>query len=997
MGKTVTYGIQYAHADNLTEGYKFHVSKYNSYLASSNRIKAAETAFELIEWLEADSSELIEEDEQRYETIMRKAINLSRKAVRILEDINYKSLLPRAHKSIGQSYLVLTEYEFAVKHEKTAINLLKELESMNQGLPKMKSLYQSIYRVLGDIYFMKSNDGPESRHSDYENAQHYYQLERDIIDTMTLDDVEDPQDDDIKRLIQSSNFNLGVMESKVHDLYSEGEANLRRAITLAQELGDYASEKSAWWELGNLYKRIQQYDLVKECQKREYALVLKHDFDQDKVICFEERIKFHLFMGEYNECAHLYKKEVSAETESIHIYENLFNMVKRVKSAKEQLDLLITEINMNSSTSALFLDFIEMLQKYELYRMLIKFIDEHLIALLNTRDFSHLIYAELLQRKTEAQWKLREYVTYRKEDYLKTSNETFDYVEAYFMDNPLNQLHLTIDVFKLRVQIHEYFEQDFQMESCKKVLTEAIKEERLLKQKLENSYSMDVTFPEHCRIIPVFNKDSKKKIRVKILFPVPKELTIHYDPIPETVQKLMEDIAVRCWNNYGIEPIMSHMRTMDHDIYPEDYIRSIIVKDNQSLEAIVKGVVKKPPLHIYLNACERLRVDLSREIQLKLAKESFTNISLAELCISKDQLPVIQQVLQHSPLLQTLHLSSTMLDDGNLEYLLEHANKGLSELHVCNNRLTTKCLSFLSRYRLRTLDLSYNSLGPAFLKQLPAFLEKVPSLKQLILVGTEIGRFIEIDEALRIVYSNHGRKGSQGANLTLDISGNYFDINMLTQWTPLWIQLKRISKLELSSIATEGKWLNFELLSDLPKLSDFNFNFTTASTLNYNFKGFFKRKPLFNHIDFTGCGLERQDMMVLANSLQNVSKLRKLTLNSNPEIGDAGATLLNGLIQESKIDILEISDCGITIDSIGHVLQWTSYLKQLDVTRNPRFVWNEADNQQTFSCLVKLDNTMDVDKTDTDDNTNSQLNYSSVRSTFGLSFQPIDTLPDTPF
>lgn len=29
-------------------------------------------------------------------------------------------------------------------------------------------------------------------------------------------------------------------------------------------------------------------------------------------------------------------------------------------------------------------------------------------------------------------------------------------------------------------------------------------------------------------------------------------------------------------------------------------------------------------------------------------------------------------------------------------------------------------------------------------------------------------------------------------------------------------------------------------------------------------------------------------MIVLANSLQNVSKLRKLTLNSNPKIGDAG-------------------------------------------------------------------------------------------------------------
>lgn len=95
MGKTVTYGIQYTHADNLTKGYKYHLSQYNSYLASNNRIKAAEIAFELIEWLEADSAELEEEGERKFMTIMRKGIDLGRKAVRILEGINYKSLLPR--------------------------------------------------------------------------------------------------------------------------------------------------------------------------------------------------------------------------------------------------------------------------------------------------------------------------------------------------------------------------------------------------------------------------------------------------------------------------------------------------------------------------------------------------------------------------------------------------------------------------------------------------------------------------------------------------------------------------------------------------------------------------------------------------------------------------------------------------------------------------------------------------------------------------------------
>lgn len=94
-----------------------------------------------------------------------------------------------------------------------------------------------------------------------------------------------------------------------------------------------------------------------------------------------------------------------------------------------------------------------------------------------------------------------------------------------------------------------------------------------------------------------------------------------------------------------------------------------------------------------------------------------------------------------------------------MEYLLEHANKGLGELYLCNNQLTTKCLDTLGQYRLRTLDLSHNLLGPDLLKQLPTFLEKIPSLKQLSVESTDIGKFTEVDDAVRTLYFNHGRIG----------------------------------------------------------------------------------------------------------------------------------------------------------------------------------------------------------------------------------------------
>lgn len=34
----------------------------------------------------------------------------------------------------------------------------------------------------------------------------------------------------------------------------------------------------------------------------------------------ESAVKYHLFLGEYNECAYLYKKAEEAETDSIHAY-----------------------------------------------------------------------------------------------------------------------------------------------------------------------------------------------------------------------------------------------------------------------------------------------------------------------------------------------------------------------------------------------------------------------------------------------------------------------------------------------------------------------------------------------------------------------------------------------------------------------------------------------------------------------------------------------------
>jgi hypothetical protein len=48
------------------------------------------------------------------------------------------------------------------------------------------------------------------------------------------------------------------------------------------------------------------------------------------------------------------------------------------------------------------------------------------------------------------------------------------------MDTPLDQYKLTCQVLELRVRMHEYFGQEFQMKSCKNTLVEMMKEEQLL-------------------------------------------------------------------------------------------------------------------------------------------------------------------------------------------------------------------------------------------------------------------------------------------------------------------------------------------------------------------------------------------------------------------------------------------------------------------------------------------------------------------------------------
>ncbi|KAI7898424.1 uncharacterized protein BX663DRAFT_525246, partial [Cokeromyces recurvatus] len=263
----------------------------------------------------------------------------------------------------------------------------------------------------------------------------------------------------------------------------------------------------------------------------------------------------------------------------------------------------------------------------------------------------------------------------------------------------------------------------------------------------------------------------------------------------------------------------------------------------------------------------------------------------------------------------------------------------------------------------------------------------IPSLKYINLENTEIGKYTCIEEETKQAYDQFQSHKMSAANLFINLSNNHFENDMLIQWTWLWKKLKRLSKLEIASVTSDFGWENFEALSDLPTLSDLSFKYSIRETLNNcRLYEFFKLKPRLNQLDLTACGLALDDMVTLSYSLEFVSKMRRLTLNSNPKIGDQGVKLLNNVIEKRKIDILDISDCQLVHLSI--YLKWTGYLKQINMTKNPKLSFATREEEMAIEnqlCNSHLDTLMAMIKLDN----HLKLNLSSkIQSMISLSYQP---------
>lgn len=977
MGKKVTYSIEYKRFTQVPETVEQHFEKFNSLNKKGRKVEAAETAINVTEWLLDLIDESDESEEPEILQHFPKAIQYSTDAAKLLQESEDTELLPRAYNNICQCYLKMHLYELAVKFGLYTVNEFKKLNS-----EKNKSNIQSAYRLLGDIYFTKSLNTEESQYSDFIHAHEYYKKEREVIDTMVLADIPDPKEGDLEQLKQSSHFNMGVMESKVPALFRKSQENLQRAIKIARKFEDHDKEKTAWWELGNLYKRTQQYNNVKFCQQKELSIIKTFNLLDDYMYCYEEMMKFHLFLEEYDACHELYLDTLSNISSAYSKKcKNVYNMVKQVHSSWEEIRKMINAEDRTAPIATKFSEHIQLLSDYGLERIIIKRVDTELASLVDAGDYSNLVYIRLLLCKARALWELRES---KKEVYLTACNDISEFIQVSLTHQMMDKLNLTKKVLKLLIKVHSYFGDAQARDDCKKLLSEIMKEENLEKQKLSHQASLNIL--EIPRITPTAKKDKSVTFYITILTtPEPFEVVLRYNKFPETVQLLMKDVSEKCWFHYGVQPILSHMQVAGHNVFPADTLAERVKNDKENAKAFVKGTVKKLPIQLYKNAASRLDLEISPAFLERLSRQTLMELNLTCLDIVPNQAQLIQQVLQHTCSLKILDLSANYLFNANLEFLLKDAYRSLTELNLSNNQLTAECIDIIIKFpNLMALDLSYNELGPTILQRLPYLLEQAPTIRSINLENTHLGSNFEVDADTKDAYTSYRMNNSVTTGLSLNLSNNHFQSDSLWHWTNMWENLERLTSLTLSNVSSDMSWDNFSSLSNLPKLSDLIFCYSSKSTLALcDFNEFFRLRHDLDLLDFTGCDLTSHDIETLAASMeQNLFKLKKLILNSNPKIGDEGIHALNSFVTQSKIESLHLSHCGLT--SQCSIASWSYHLNELDLTENAIYD-DDFISHLNKNTYTRIDDFKGI------------LSENDRPERRGLAYQHKCELPDTPF
>ncbi|KAI8377956.1 uncharacterized protein BYT42DRAFT_362909 [Radiomyces spectabilis] len=284
MGKSVTYAIGFAKAWPFADEIWEEKKRLKAALANDQKIDAAHASLEIADLLIAQCEDLeSRNDHHDYDTdkFLEEALSYCDKARRTFTAEQHQAGLSRAYELMVQCYQRLCQYESAIAKGRSLLDLLQQ--QLGHNNPSLQAAFKS----LADVYFKRGHDPSLSKFDDFENARSYYLKERALLDIMTAEDVDgDPLV--LSDLIRSSNFNLGVIESKFPGGEQKAEEYLVLAVKQAQQLDDIENEKRAWWELGNVFRKQRNLERLLQCQKKELDLITTHDFKDDEIPCLVE-------------------------------------------------------------------------------------------------------------------------------------------------------------------------------------------------------------------------------------------------------------------------------------------------------------------------------------------------------------------------------------------------------------------------------------------------------------------------------------------------------------------------------------------------------------------------------------------------------------------------------------------------------------------------------------------------------------------------------------
>ncbi|ORE03139.1 hypothetical protein BCV72DRAFT_252043 [Rhizopus microsporus var. microsporus] len=441
------------------------------------------------------------------------------------------------------------------------------------------------------------------------------------------------------------------------------------------------------------------------------------------------------------------------------------------------------------------------------------------------------------------------------------------------------QLH----VYKRRIEIHTYYNQTQRVNHFKKLLKDAEIQQEALPDIIQDD-PMDVD--EQVFITPIrfdnritpshklLLKSDTINIRINVLFPEPVIVRILCYDLKQTVKWLMEEIRRRTWQIHGIEDVLLEL--------------------DQQVDAVVTGTALKSALDIYLNACDRL------------------DIRPSEYILYEDQIPAIEQVLQKMNMISTLDLRRIKVQYFVDIRLLKYS-KAPNEINLSNNRATLSTLQLLtdlfSNSDLARLSLAYNSLGPELVNKVPELITAFPNLRVLSLEGTCLGKYMAVNDDVRDLYRNMAQ-AEVPYRITVNLSNNHFEKDMLSIWTSLLVHVERLDKLQLSGITSDTVWSNFVALSD-SSLRGIDYNHSAKDVLDLmNLNFLLGSGKMLTELDLSGCGLTHQ-----------------------------GINSLYQLFKQCKIGLLDFSYCGLTFAGASTIALWAAngLVKEIDMTGNVIF------------------------------------------------------------